>query len=106
MFESPEIITQKYIENIISEQIEYFQKTISKEIQTMKDEILTEMRDELFHSMKLKKSFISEKVKTEIDKFYLKSVELNDELYEDMRKQDNNNMATLNKLRKDVFYKE
>ena len=106
MFESSAVITMKYIENMISDHIEYFQKTVSKEIQTMKNELLTEMRDELFYNIKLKNNFISEKIKAEMDKFHLKSAELNYKLYEDMHKQDNNNMAILNKLRKDVFYKE
>ena len=106
MFESSQVITINYIEDLILEHISYFQKTISKEIETMKDEILIEMQNELYQNMNLKNNFISEKVKVEIEKFYLKSDELKDKLYEDMRKQDNNNMTAFNKLRKDVFYKD
>ena len=106
MFEPQEPITKKYIEDMISEQIHYFQKKLTSEIKAIKDAIFIDMRDELFHIMKLKEEFISEKVRAEIDKFDLKCVELNEKLYDDMRKGDNNNIDMLNKLRKDVFYKE
>ena len=106
MFESHEVLTAEVVESMISEQIEYFKKFLSIEMQTMKNQKLESMRDELFHIMKLKNKPISEKVKTEIDEFHSKCVTLSDKLYNDMHERDKNNMTHLMTLKKDVFYKE